>query len=110
MIVMKAQPVIDHKARELGVHDRALGNNRGRQCLDAVFPLQQLQEAAADLSTEGTVIPADVLAYFDFIEPVRVAICLLTWGLAWAVVAGVGCCGSNGPHPPLSVYHAQRDG
>ncbi|CAK0886944.1 unnamed protein product, partial [Prorocentrum cordatum] len=41
--------------------------------------------AAADLSTKHTVIAGDIKAYYDNVEPLRVAACLTSWGADVAV-------------------------
>ncbi|CAK0867540.1 unnamed protein product, partial [Prorocentrum cordatum] len=80
LLIDMAGPLVESIADDFGVSDRALGNSKGRQCLDVVFPLQLGTEAAADPSTEHTVIAYDIKAYCDNVEPLRVATCLTSWG------------------------------
>ena len=50
---------------------------RGRQILDATFSLSQHVEKTLDTQSQGCIAAADVLAYFDHLDPLRIVRWLL---------------------------------
>ena len=50
---------------------------RGRQILDATFALSQHVEKTLDMHSHGCIAAADIMAYFDHLDPLRIARWLL---------------------------------
>ena len=61
----------------------------GRQILDTTFALSQHVEKTLDMHGEGCVAAADIRAYFDNLDPLRISRWLLRRGFPPALAAGL---------------------
>ena len=61
----------------------------GRQILDATFSLSQHVEKTLDMQGQGCIAAADILAYFDHLDPLRICRWLLRQGFPPSLAGGL---------------------